>query len=415
MKKWISAAVFMYVLVVGTAAVEANPITEKETIAPSKPWIITFNTPMNKEYIENRIYVLNEENEKVSDVSVTMHNKKVVIQPPEKGYETGNYQLVISEQVESEAGLNLGDSLTKDFTVKDLSIEEQLAKGIPDTFAEGATGQERTEKLLRYLGISREEYIKASGIKAEDNRTYHLADLNGDQIPEVVAGIRSEQTFSIQIASFEDNQWTTKNVYQTNIGMQGSFRTIDYTGALTKGQRDLLAYETHTSGNFPYVGGLIVYYDAESSSFQVTEHESAYVLAGEQVVENNQLKYIGRSEIDAFTWTGDADKFDHKPVLRSDEDVEPSEVLSYHQENGKVIASKETLSVTPGDTVYVKQSELEKGHIRVLYDGATFEMVDSVEAGLLLKVKEDTEVKQSEIMFSSNYGPFTHVNVEVKQ
>ncbi|GAB6557974.1 hypothetical protein bcgnr5378_07170 [Bacillus cereus] len=87
--------------------VEALDTPIKPNIEPDHLWKFTFDEEIDKKTIENQIYILNEQKEKVS-VEVEVNNNEIVIRPPDDGYgKEKTYELIANNNIKMVDGKNI--------------------------------------------------------------------------------------------------------------------------------------------------------------------------------------------------------------------------------------------------------------------------------------------------------------------
>lgn len=111
-----SLTVFQYKVLAEANSLDTTP---KINIDANKEWTVKFNSPLKAETVNSKNILVTDENDKVVPAVVSLGNTSstIIISPKVSGYEPNqNYNLVISQDVESASGKKLNNPLKMKFT-----------------------------------------------------------------------------------------------------------------------------------------------------------------------------------------------------------------------------------------------------------------------------------------------------------
>ncbi|GAB6557971.1 hypothetical protein bcgnr5378_07180 [Bacillus cereus] len=112
--------------------VEKSETPIKPNIEPDHVWRFPFKEAIDKETIENKVYILNEEKQKVQ-VSVEVNDKEILVRPPQEGYgKDKTYELFVDKEIKQVDGKNIEPIhftfITKRDEVANVKFSEDIIK-----------------------------------------------------------------------------------------------------------------------------------------------------------------------------------------------------------------------------------------------------------------------------------------------
>ncbi|GAB6458043.1 hypothetical protein bcgnr5390_61590 [Bacillus luti] len=104
----------------------------KPNIEPDHVWRFPFKEAIDKKTIENKVYILNEEKQKVQ-VSVEVNDKEILVRPPQEGYgKDKTYELFVDKEIKQVDGKNIEPIhftfITKRDEVANVKYSEDIIK-----------------------------------------------------------------------------------------------------------------------------------------------------------------------------------------------------------------------------------------------------------------------------------------------
>ncbi|KZL89995.1 N-acetylglucosaminidase [Clostridium magnum] len=108
--------------------------TTKVNIDTNKEWTVKFNSPLKAETVNSENIQVTDQNDKVvpATVSLGSNSTTIVISPKVSGYEPNqNYNLVISERLESTSGKKLSNPLKMKFTTVNKYSDSTSYESLP--------------------------------------------------------------------------------------------------------------------------------------------------------------------------------------------------------------------------------------------------------------------------------------------
>ncbi|SIS64883.1 Ig-like domain-containing protein [Salimicrobium flavidum] len=161
-------------------------------VEADKTWTIEFNTEMSGTTLENNIWVTESDGTKL-DVSIKKEGKNVYVKVPVNGYVSNStYLLHISNELTSEAGSALQESITMDFTVGDepeseksvIEAEEKVDSYEPviDLETAGISENSVSYAALKRKGeqVHKEYILENGGLRFKTTGGLQPLDLNTD-------------------------------------------------------------------------------------------------------------------------------------------------------------------------------------------------------------------------------------------
>lgn len=126
-----SLVTFQYKVLAEASSLDTTP---KVNIDTNKEWTVKFNSPLKVETVNSENIQVTDQNDKVvpATVSLGSNSTTIVISPKVSGYEPNqNYNLVISERLESTSGKKLSNPLKMKFTTVNKYSDSTSYESVP--------------------------------------------------------------------------------------------------------------------------------------------------------------------------------------------------------------------------------------------------------------------------------------------